>query len=486
MGVKVISKSKARQYTIEEIREIAAIAGLPSAQKNDPASLTLAAPALQGSFGGGTPYGLFARPGARPQTLSTFTRPYTLARALGNPRPSEYIFEDFDVMTGVTRSSGTNATGWTGNPPEAGQAKAARLRFEWGNIYGKTALNAIPEIGLLKDRADVPHELLNAPPELNPLIPEMLYALRDTRSQLRYELWRFGVDLERSLENVLITGDKSRAYSASQLFFFKEFDGLDLFVKTGYTDSSGYPAVPALDSVVATFGVDVGSTIAGGDGRNLVQAIGDIMWGLKTNARNAGFEGVQWIIVMRAEAFRSVVENYACNYATYRCNTGASAGLPQVQDATATNALRLEMLEGQYLLIDNIPVPVVFSEGVPQQTLANATYKSDMYFVPLSWQGMPLTYVEYFPLNNQYATEYYNMLPGTQKLIMNNGQYVVGSRGTGLADEYHIGAKMRLVVEAPWLCGRLDDINYTFRAPYRPAMPGTSGYVNGGYTNWAG
>jgi hypothetical protein len=39
---------------------------------------------------------------------------------------------------------------------------------------------------------------------------------------------------------------------------------------------------------------------------------------------------------------------------------------------------------------------------------------------------------------------------------------------------------MRLILEAPFLAGRLDDVWYTYLPKSRSAMPGASLYANGG------
>ncbi len=473
----------AKRYSVEQINEIVQSLGdmgLMVSQKNDPASTTLTAPALHGPLqGNAAQFGLFSAPGVRPEMLATLVRPRSLSQLL-TPNPSRFTNEDLEVMTGQTLGSGTNATGFTGNPPGVGQLKKAKIRFAFGSYYVKTDLEAIPLIGQLRDRADVPRNILNSGPTGSPLIPDIMFQLRDTQSAIAHELFRIGVDLQRTLETVYIIGDDSKASGDTQLGHFVEFDGFDQFVKTGWTDVGG-TLVPSLDSAVLSFNVDVGATIAGGDGRDIVEAITDIVWGLKDRATEMGMDGVVWAIVMRKEAFRSIVEKWALSYNTVRV-TSTNAGQPIVEMGNDVSGLRLEMMNGQYLLVDGIPVPVVFSEGIPQDILANNQFKSDVYVMPISWQGMPLLRLDYFPMNNQYATEFANFA-GDDIGILNNGMYIVGYRSTGLAKEYHFGARFRLILETPWLAGRVDDVAYVFRAPIRNAFPGDTHFsADGGVT----
>jgi hypothetical protein len=45
----------------------------------------------------------------------------------------------------------------------------------------------------------------------------------------------------------------------------------------------------------------------------------------------------------------------------------------------------------------------------------------------------------------------------------------------------------RLIMDAPFLAGRIDDISYNFLAPYRAADPAdTHAYVDGGVHSWYG
>lgn len=469
-----------KTYSIEELKELASALGF--AEKHDPASTTLFTPTLQGPYQGSTThFGLFSGPGIRPDRFSAMARPFSFVSALGAPLRSEYYEELLQVLLGQTTASGTNSQTWCGNPPEVGYAKACKQVFLWGEYHIKTELNAIPEIGQLRNRADIPGQVLPSftPPEMrNPLLPDLVYRLTDTRDQLAYEFWRIGVEFERTIDVVAVVGDQTQAYTATEHGWQKEFTGIDSYIKTGYTDSvTGNPCA-AMDSAVITFGADVGGTIGGGDGRTITLAVTELVRGVKNRAMKMGYgNNVSWYFLMRYEAFSRIVEEYACNYATYRCTDG-SAGNPYNTDTTATNALRLQMMEGQYLLVDGRPIPVVFSEGIPQ-TYSGGSFTSDIYLVPDSWMGRKLTYLEFFPMDNQYAQTFNNFVNGDGITVMNNGLWIAGENSTGLCKEYELGAKLRLIMETPFLAGRIDNISYTFTEPYRNALPGSSFYADG-------
>lgn len=449
-------------------------------QKHTPASTTLDAPTLQGPFDVRTPnrYGIFSSPGVRPERFSALAWPNTLASLLQqNLAASEYQEEILEVMTGVTAASGTNATGWCGNPPTVGQGKVCQQIYSWGDYLVKTHLNALPNKGMLRNRADVPGEVLNSSPANWPLVPDLMFnMLSDTRDQLRYELWLIGVQLARVLDVVLIQGNNALASTATNHGWIQEFDGIDSQVKTGYTDAKTGITCPAIDSVVVTFSAAVGSTTT--DGRNMVEVLADTMFGLTCRAEKMQMGGVTWAIVMREELFRALTEAYACLYFLYSCS-GSQYEENNI-DQRATNELRLAMQNGRYLLIDGKQYPVVFTEGIAQTTPAANTMQSDLFILPISWMGVPLTRLEYFPMDNQYLQTFANFLNPDSVATMNNGLFLAAERTTGMCKEYHFASKMRLILETPQLAARIDDINYTFQAPIRNALPGASFYADGG------
>lgn len=445
--------------------------------KHTPASTTPTAVPLHGPFHGNTAqFGIFTDGTARPQRWTTLARPNSLASIL-TPNASRFWQEKLEVMTGVTAASGTNATGWCADPPKVGQGKVCKQNFNWGDYYTKTDLNIIPYVGQLKDRADVPAEILNAGSEGNPFMPDMLFRLDNTESLTQYEIWRIGVEFERTFDVVLVTGDITVASANSEHGWFNEFQGLDLQIKTGYTDADTGLVCEAMDSDVITYSANVNTTTA--DGRNIVQALGDMMYALRQRGRKFQMVGVQHVIVMREELFRTFVENYSCLYQLYACS-GSQFEENNI-DQRETNRLRLEMLNGQYILVDGSPVPVIFTEGIPQTTPAANTFESDMYIVPINWAGMPLLRLEYFPMDNQWLSEK-NAFGGNQRTVLNNGMWMAGVEETAFCKELHFGTRMRLILETPFLAGRIDNLQYTFSANIRNALPGASFYADGGTT----
>lgn len=452
--------------------------------KDNPNSSTLTGQALNGPYqGNANQWGLFSQPGVRPERFSVLPRPLSMLRLLieqGSLRRSEYVNELLEIMTGQTDGVGSNATGFCGTPPTPGALQTMLRIFKFGQWYEKSQLNAVPLIGRLVNRADVPGRILNGGPEANPLIPDVMYQLTDTRSQLQTELFQIGVDLERTLEQVTVVGNNSLSSSNTHRGWISEFSGIDAQIKTGYTDAISGIAANAADSISENWqNQTVGGTQTS-SGRNIVQLISDIYYGLIQRAAQVGMDGFEMAIVMRPEFFRALTDVYACSYATARCTNGA-AGTPQIIDQTVINNLRLEMLDGQYLLIEGVKVPVVFTQGIPLTQLGANLYSNTFYFVPVSWAGRPLVSIEYFPMDNEYASEYRNFVTANRFRVLNNGLYLVGEAQTPMCLEYHFVSSMRLILETPFLAARVDNIQFTYLVnSYSPYPSETFLYKDGG------
>lgn len=465
---------------VKELGEVAK--ALKAVYKNNPASLSLNnTPALQGPLQGQpTLGGAFSAPGVRPDRFSAMPRVRTMSRLL-TPLPSDIYNEIIAIVTGATSGTGENPTSWCGTPPKPGALKTCEQQFKYGNYYSSTNLNSVNDLGYLRNRADIPGQILNSAPEDFPLIPDIMWRLTDTRSQLQYELYLQGIFLERSLEPVMILGDNTKANTVTQLGWIKEFKGLDLQIKTGYTDTSGVTC-PAADSIVISFGSAlIGNTIGGGDGRTITTAISDLWYAAQDRADQVGMDQVDFAFVMRKEMFRALTDVYANTYATSRFQASSmTAGNPVIQMATDANNLRLEMLNGQYLLVEGIPVPVVFSEGIPLEGQGSDVYTADMYLVPISWRGRPLLRLEFFNLGNSYITEWNGFINPDKRRVINNGLYAMGYNAQNFCDEFLFASAMRLILETPFLAGRIDNINFQYLAATRNAIPSESLYYDGG------
>ena len=456
---------------------------LAGALKHDVVSTTPTGYQLHGPLQSGQFYGPLAVPGVRPTMFSAMTHPLTAALVLdGRLERSEYTEERLELQTGVTEDSGSNAENYCGDPPAPGQAKFCNQMFYFGEWYMRDPMQVIPKVGQLRHRADVPKSIINSPPQNNPLMPEMLYGFPpDSRSLLRYGLYLVGVSLERSLEHVLIQGNRALASANTQSGWISEFDGLDQQIGTGKADAITGTLCPALDSAVLDFSADIGATMSGcGTGRDITMALTGMVHSLRLTANKGGFSGVQWAFIGPHELFYELTYQIACNYATTRCaNTFIR------DDARIVRDQQLDMLNNAYILVNGVRYPYIASEGVANDGIGENQFETNLYFVPLSYAGgTPLLRLEYFPMDNEWLREFAD----ANIEIMNNGMYLMASGMTRLCKEHYFASRMRLILETPWLAGRIDNIQYCYNAAEgtHNAIPGQSYYYDGGVTYWTG
>ncbi len=452
--------------------------------KNDPASMVLTnTQSLQGPMEGNQAWGgLFSAPGVRPDRFSALPRVRTLARLL-RVFPTEFYNDNISIVTGASADTGSNPDDFCGTPPTIGYLKQCTQTFSFGKWISKSKLNSLPEVGHLYNRADVPGQILNSAPENHPYIPDIMWRITDTRSQLQYELYMQGLAIERSLEPVLIGGNPARLPAATERHWIKEFLGLDNQIKTGHTNTNGV-LCPSADSIVIDFNALITGTMA--DGRNITQVFSDLWYATQDRATQVNMDDANWAFVMRKEVFRVLTDYYAYTYATSRFFPATMAvGTPAVQMAEEANRLRIEMLQGQYLLIEGITIPVVFSDGLPFAGFGNNVYETDIYLVPLDWRGRPLLRFEYLNLNNPYIQQLNGFLNPEKYRVLNNGLYAMTYNMQNFCEELLFAAQMRLILETPFLAGRIDNVRFSYLADTRNATPGASLYVDGGASYYA-
>jgi hypothetical protein len=466
-----------KEFSDAEIAALAKAGVLSVGAKNDPASTTATGNPLHGTnqAGLGNVFGAFSNPGVRPEMWSALPRARSFLR-LASMEAASNDNERIEVLTGQTADSGTNAAGFCGNPPSVGNLKVAQQLFTWGDYYVRTELNALAQTGSTKDRADMARRILNAGQIDNPFIPELALRLDNTQSALQHEFYKLGVSMERQTELVSVRGSAGTKNS-TYLGWFTQFAGLDNQITTGKTDVITGVAAPALDSAVITFNASISGN--GANGLDIVENITAMVRGLQDRASSVGINASH-AIVMRKDAFYAIADVWACAYATYQCDGSSTS--PNQRDGLIIQNLRNDMLNGRFLLVSGQQIPVVFSDGILQENTANNTYKSDIYVVAYEADGVPLLRLQYFDMGNSYINEFANAFGLDDVAVLNNGLFIVGKRSTGLCIEWHIQARMRMILDAPFLSGRVDDAIYTLVDPIAEAIPGVSNYRNGGIT----
>jgi hypothetical protein len=420
--------------------------------------------------------GLLSRPGARPEMWSALSRARTLTRYLPFYR-SEYEDQIHELFTGQLDMVGSNGADFCAEAPTPGKLKVCQVSIPYGKLAISTDKITMQTVGLFKNRADTPRTLLNSGEADNRFVPEVLGQFPlDTRDVGAVANYRAGVAFERLIGEIEIVGDPSKSPSATKIGAIREFRGLDGFIKTGYTDVDGVTC-PALDSAVINFNANVGATAS--DTRDIVEVVTDMYVGLNDIARQVGID-MMGAFVMHPYLFYALTDTWACSYVTSRCEFTSGNNNRLVVNGTDINSLRIDMLNGQYLLVNGIQVPVILADGIPDGANGNNSYTQDLYFVPLIANGRDTLYYEYVDMDNEYVRSLQAMTRADEYFVLNEGLYGVSRSFSNGCLSWQYSAMTRMVLDTPFLAGRVDNITFTYLVPSRSPYPGRSLYVDGG------
>ena len=464
-----------QMYSIDDLAEIGKIFSQVQTKHNPAAGVPTYA-----AVHGGT--GMFTEPGVRPDMYSALVGPRTFMNSLSFFK-SDILNELISILTGQLAGTGTNPATVCSTPPQPGQLKKCTRTLTYGQIFLGTEKLDVTAIGGLKNRADVERQINNMVQSDNPMIPDLLKRPGlNFRSVLTHQLFMLSTQLQRSIAPVEVTGNATLGNAATNLGWISEFDGLDRLIKTGHVDVSTSTACPAADSHIITWGRSVDGTL---EGLNIVETMIDAYFSRQALADDVGMTGVQWAWVMDKRLFRALTFVFACTFPNTRC-TDFAAATPGGRTQSEIENRALQMQSGQFLMISGQPVPVLFTAGtevaIPDKSSNGLT--ADIYLVPMKWNGTDLTWMDYFPLDNQFIQEWQGMAQQNGRVVHNNGMYMTAIRSDGFCDELLLTAKFRMIMRAPFLAARIDNVTFNAYKGYRSFDPGGTFFYDGGVTQY--
>jgi hypothetical protein len=267
---------------------------------------------------------------------------------------------------------------------------------------------------------------------------------------------------------------------------------LDILINTGRRDAVTGQLCPAADSIVQSFGGADISTSATAPAL-IVRWITNIMRRLKMIAATTGLEPAKWVLAMRETLFYELTAIWPCAYQTFRCNVANSTTNPSniaTTDRKSMNDMTDAMRSGHYLLIDGVQQEVVLDNTITETNMAGSSYRSDIYFVPMTVLGStPTTVMEYID---------YDMPNGAMaaaSVFAPDGFYYTSDSGRFLwhrklpnnfCVQLLAKTEPRLLLFTPHLAARLTTIQYTPLAHERDWDTAGSFYANGGRTDYVG
>lgn len=454
---------------LEQLKEAAVyLQELGFGAKHDPSSTASTWTAPHGTGG------IFSPGAVRPDMYSTIPRPTNNLIGQIPLMQSNKDNEIYEILTGVTQTQGNAAADSCSEGPTPGRLKVCRQTFAWGEMKVDTEVHRLANFGRRLDYQDNDRNVLNFMPADSPYIPQV--PSLDLNTRLGKQFVELGLGVELAMEYVDFVGTAGSTSNSAYLnLYISQYAGLENLVKTGHTDSVTSVACTAADSIIIAHNAPIGSN--GVNSVSFVANMVDMYFGASERARIVGMADTQFAFVMHPKAWRAVAEVWACQYDTDRC--AGSQYAENNRNAMEVTRFRDEMYRGQYLLVDGVPVPVLLSTGVPATGVSNNVYNTDIYLLPLSWRGRPLLFRQYFPLANAEAQTFLGLENDAR--VINNGLYAVGKRSTnGLCTKFEFYSKHRLILDTPFLAGRVNDVQITFRAQSRDVRVGESLYADGG------
>lgn len=439
--------------------------------------------------------GLFSVCGLNDRLITAVGIPQnTLATRLA-AYPSIYTNDVVLAITGIDSGGGTEANGPCDDPPGVGQFRTCGQVWPFGRFSRQTPVIDISNVGEIANRGvntrlrQIGGRRIN-----NPMVPSGDMSAGSTgvamKSTALYNgVQLLGLEFLRDFGGKLWNGNPTANTAGGG---YKEFRGLQLLVNTGYTDAlNNSTPCPSLDSDVRTFGSDIGT-----NGANAVQTLTNMYRNSKKRAEDTGMNPTELVFVMRWSLFMELTEVWPCSYMSYRCQV--ASGSQQFISATDQMALRDRMRGGnqgvgnqrRFLLIDGEEVEVVIDDFLPETRPDAAgapnTYGSDIYMLPLTAAGnRDVLFFEYFDWSGPMGLMEAARAFGVESFyeIKDGGMFVIHHKPpNNFCVQMLALTKPRLVLETPFLAGRLQDVRYTPLKHEVSTIPGEPTYLSNGVT----
>jgi hypothetical protein len=434
------------------------------------------------------PGGLFSMPGLSRPVFSAMLLPNVGLQSRLVSRASMDTNPLYGIFTGVTATTGSEATDACADPPTAGLSKLCMHSFVFAKQARQTRAFDVDRAGLIVNRGEfLDLQLVNNPfgvsPE-NPSVPQFPGGVNPAdvlKSEAAKAVFELGVAWSRDFAREVYTGNPTNN-SGDRKYYY----GLDILINTGYRDAESAQACPAADSIVRSFGnarVDLAS-----NGAAIVTNITYMYRNLKYIAERTELAPVKWVLTMRFGAFYEITQVWPIAYYTTR-NSVTDSGQFMMTDGKALIDLRDRMRNNLFLLIDGEEVEVVIDEAITETESPAGQFTSTIYFVPLTVMGGTLvTYFEYINYNGPFgAVDMANAFAPGSYQASDGGRFLWHRKPpSNFCVQMVAKTQPRLLLLTPFIAARLTNVRY---APYiheRGAFTDDGYFANGGRTDRLG
>lgn len=421
------------------------------------------------------PGGLLATPGMSRQIVNAMIMPQGLAGRIP-VRSSVETNELIGILTGLTASTGTEPTQACADWPVVGNFKLCKQSFVFGQQGRMSQVLNIKYAGQVVNRGEFTDNVLFGSPNMGQnTTPGPVDWGRMLQTEYEKKLGELYAGYFRDYARYFWTGNPSVTAGSQG---WQQYKGLDLQISTGKRDAVSGVVCPAADSIIYNFNGLNAQT----NGTTVYNVLANVVTNLKRLSQQLGLE-VQWALTMRYGAFWALTNIWPCVYATAGCGT---AGLIQSSSMREATDLRDAMRAGKYLLIEGEKIEVILDDTLVEEAAAGGavgTYESDIYLVPLKANGQPMLFWEYFPFNEQATAAAAKMAPQGTFTVLQNGRFLqVNLSPTHTCVQVEVLERPRLVLYAPFLAAKFQNLRYTISIHERDAFPDEPYFINGGDT----
>lgn len=462
---------------------------------------------LHGDIGlpGSTPT-IFGFSGVEQDFFSTRIQPYGISGmlpAMGTIRTHPL----FGYLTSFGAESGSNPTGVCDDPMTAGAVSTCLQTAQFGRYSYQTREFAIDQAGLQGNRGEfldlrlVNDPLVNFSATGDITSPPSSRGAFNFRMEMATRMLELGVSFQNKLARQLWNGNPANNTSGSG---YMEFPGLNILISTNKWDALTNTACPSLNSDIKNFNYNKVDAVSNDAGGGIVRTMSYMFRYLRNNSRRMNMDPVEWVIAMREELFYEITAIWPCAYMTTGCTTFTNNGVNSlVINANDQVAMRDDLRQNRYLMIDGIRVNVVLDDGITELSstdtnrIGTGCFGSDVYFIPLTVKGgMAVTYFEFQDFQQTAMAE---VAEGNLSSYFwtDGGRYLWHTKSpVNYCVQLTSMIKPRLVLRTPHLAGRIQNIVYCplqhVRTPFSgdPYGPATTDGVSAGrygpslYSDW--
>lgn len=431
------------------------------------------------------PGSLFGVSGLERDLISTRVQPQGLAGRLP-AAPTTDMNPLFGYVTGFQDVSGSVKDGVCDDPEEAGAIKGCIQTAQFGRYEFMTSEMEINRIGQRTNRGEfLDLRLLNDPllQSNGGILQQNIGGNFTLTREVLMRMVEVGVAFENRLSRQLYTGNPVNNSAGGG---YKEHPGLDILIGTNKVDALTGVECPSLDSDIKQF--NYGKVDEVSEGTDIVEVVSYLFRTLRHNASSMNMGAVNWVITMRPELFWEITAVWPCSYMTYRCVFRDADGQQRLNvDAGDMIAMRDDMRDGNYLLIDGVKVPVILDDAIVEEgsgdngAIDAGCFASDIYIIPLTVRGgLASTYYQYYDYN-----------AGTMQAVadgrLSDDFWTDGGRflwhkkpPTNWCVQWLAKIEPRIVLLTPHLAGRIQNVQYCPLQHTRTPFPGAPYNFDGG------